>query len=171
MLGYLVFVELARLLLAPDSSATSTLSTALMGTPQHTAAEQQRQLNAKAKRLASQQPLKLAGSGGAAVATEAVPVTQADSAKIKATGLRGSVLRLEKAQNFGLALASAAMFCGIVRACFVSGKLQGGVHALLCAPFAESTLFVATARAFYWSKYWEWADTALLVAKGKPVSW
>jgi hypothetical protein len=35
----------------------------------------------------------------------------------------------------------------------------------------EDPVFVCTAYVFFWSKFWEWGDSALLLAKGKDLSW
>ncbi|CAM9170916.1 unnamed protein product [Scytosiphon promiscuus] len=85
--------------------------------------------------------------------------------------LHGIFRRLERVHNILLAALSLAMLAGIVRSCITSGKTSS-VHAMLCDTFDEKDpVFDATSKAFFWSKYWEWFDTALLVAKGKPVSW
>ncbi|CAN0092065.1 unnamed protein product [Ectocarpus sp. 6 AP-2014] len=85
--------------------------------------------------------------------------------------LHGVFRRLERGHNILLALTSAAMLAGIIRSCVTSGKTSS-VHAMLCGPFdEEDPVFDMTAKTFFWSKAWEWVDTAILVAKGKPVSW
>eukprot|EP00611_Tribonema_gayanum_P015988 TRINITY_DN2791_c0_g1_i2.p1 TRINITY_DN2791_c0_g1~~TRINITY_DN2791_c0_g1_i2.p1 ORF type:complete len:386 (+),score=81.57 TRINITY_DN2791_c0_g1_i2:122-1279(+) len=98
------------------------------------------------------------------------PGTRPEEATPKGGSMRKAVLRLENAHNMGLAALSAGMLVGIVRSCFVSGKVES-LHALLCQPFQEDTIFLWTAHLFFWSKFWEWGDTALLVAKGKSVTW
>ncbi|CAM9231683.1 unnamed protein product, partial [Ectocarpus sp. 4 AP-2014] len=85
--------------------------------------------------------------------------------------LHGVFRRLERGHNILLALTSAAMLVGIIRSCVTSGKTSS-VHAMLCGAFdEEDPVFDMTAKTFFWSKAWEWVDTAILVAKGKPVSW
>eukprot|EP00752_Nemacystus_decipiens_P012976 g11482.t1 len=85
--------------------------------------------------------------------------------------LHGVFRRLERGHNIALAVTSAAMLVGIVHSCITSGKTSS-VQAMLCAPFDETDpVFDLTSKVFFWSKAWEWFDTALLVAKGKPVSW
>ncbi|CAM9226846.1 unnamed protein product [Laminaria digitata] len=85
--------------------------------------------------------------------------------------LHGLFRKLERLHNTLLALTSLAMLVGIVRATTTSGK-TGSVHAMLCTPFQEDDwVFDLTSKVFFWSKMWEWFDTALLVAKGKPVTW
>ncbi|CAM9710728.1 unnamed protein product, partial [Ectocarpus fasciculatus] len=85
--------------------------------------------------------------------------------------LHGVFRRLERGHNILLALTSAAMLVGIIRSCITSGKTSS-VDAMLCGAFdEEDPVFDITAKVFFWSKAWEWVDTAILVAKGKPVSW
>ncbi|CAM9814472.1 unnamed protein product [Chrysoparadoxa australica] len=62
------------------------------------------------------------------------------------------------------------MLYGIILCCVESRKLHS-LHALCCIPFRETQLFHVTAHAFFWSKLWEWIDSALLLAKGKKLSW
>ncbi|CAN0454593.1 unnamed protein product, partial [Ascophyllum nodosum] len=82
--------------------------------------------------------------------------------------LHPALRALELLHNILLALTSLAMLVGIIRACVTSGK-TASLHDMLCSPFDETDpVFVVTSRT---SKAWEWVDTALLVSKGKSVSW
>ncbi|CAM9376440.1 unnamed protein product [Phaeothamnion confervicola] len=85
-------------------------------------------------------------------------------------GAKASLLRFEYLHNIGLALLSAAMLVGILLSISKSGK-GSTYYALVCRRFEEDALFELTAHAFFWSKIWEWGDTALLVAKGKSITW
>lgn len=80
------------------------------------------------------------------------------------------LLSLETLHNVGLSALSAAMLVGITVSCWRSDKLAGP-YAFLCGSFEEDRLFEVTALAFFWSKFWEWGDSALLLAKGKGLSW
>eukprot|EP00903_Cladosiphon_okamuranus_P015190 g14043.t1 len=98
-------------------------------------------------------------------------VTLVEALPVMLQPLHGFFRRLERGHNVLLAVTSFAMLVGIISSCVTSGK-TGSVHAMLCAPFDEhDPVFDLTSKVFFWSKAWEWFDTALLVAKGKPVSW
>lgn len=77
---------------------------------------------------------------------------------------------LKLVHNLGLAIASFVLLVGIIYSAHESGKFAS-IHAALCGPFHDKDLALLVGRYFYWSKYWEWIDTAFLITSGKEISW
>lgn len=77
---------------------------------------------------------------------------------------------LKLVHNLGLAIASLILLIGIIYCAYESRKFDS-VHAALCGPFRNENLALLVGRYFYWSKYWEWVDTAFLITGGKEISW
>ena len=72
------------------------------------------------------------------------------------------------------------MLIGIMLSAFWSGKLSNGLHGLICRSWGvehdsinplHKSIFEWTLWGFYFSKYWEWLDTAFLILSAKDVSW
>lgn len=94
----------------------------------------------------------------------APPLAYACAVRLATPSRCAWMLRVRDAHNLLLAAFSASVF--VVTAAGMARRVRG-LHDVVCqTPTTSSGLWVA----WYWSKLWEWGDTALLVASGRPVS-
>ena len=89
--------------------------------------------------------------------------------KVKPCPDNRKIIKFRKYHNIGLSIASFLFLIGSIFSNIQSHKFDS-LKSLICQPYLNTYLVYYVSKSFYYSKYWEWLDTAFLHLSGKEIS-